>query len=183
MKHFTNFLDKRQGPKDGGSFCLDFGLGMEQVLQTPISKPTLPYSAPLSVKVYFNPQVRINKTVNEHKVDYHLYPSSLTSRIHPHIFQWTPWGFISLLSRIFIKFFLKPVHPTMVGKNFQACEQTFLLVLSEAKLSARFLSSISKTKGNYSFPQGAFFQNIFASPAERVWGRRNYKGGQKMDPF
>ena len=34
----------------------------------------------------FNPQVRINKMINEHTVDYHLNPSESTSRIHLLIF-------------------------------------------------------------------------------------------------
>ena len=41
-----------------------------------------------------NPQVRINKMVNEHTVNYHLSPSELTSRIHPLLFLWTPMRFI-----------------------------------------------------------------------------------------
>ena len=42
-----------------------------------------------------NPQVKINKMVNEHTVDYtHPSPSELTSRIHPLIFLWAPKEFI-----------------------------------------------------------------------------------------
>ena len=42
-----------------------------------------------------NPQVKINKMVNEHTVDYTPpSPSELTSRIHPLIFLWTPKEFI-----------------------------------------------------------------------------------------
>ena len=52
---------------------------------------------------YLNPQVRMNKVVNEHTVDYHPSPSELTSRIHPRIFLWTPKEFISLES--FLNFF------------------------------------------------------------------------------
>ena len=42
-----------------------------------------------------NLQVRINKTLNEHTVDYHPSPSELTLGIHPVIFLWTPKRFIS----------------------------------------------------------------------------------------
>ena len=38
-----------------------------------------------------NPQVRINKMVNKHIVDYHSSSSKLTSRIHPLIFLWTTY--------------------------------------------------------------------------------------------
>ena len=44
---------------------------------------------------YLNPQVRINKMVNKHTVNYHPSPSQLISRINPLIFLWTPNGFIS----------------------------------------------------------------------------------------
>ena len=47
------------------------------------------------IKECLKPQVRINKKINEHTVDYHPSPSSLTSRIHHLIFLWTPKGFIS----------------------------------------------------------------------------------------
>ena len=43
----------------------------------------------------FEPQVKINKIVTKHAVDYQPSPSQLTSRIHPFIFLWTPKGFIS----------------------------------------------------------------------------------------
>ena len=53
---------------------------------------------------YLNPQVRINKMVNEHTVDYHPSPSELTSRIHPLIFLWTPKGFM-FSPECFLNFF------------------------------------------------------------------------------
>ena len=64
-----------------------------------------------------NPQVRINKMVNKHTVDYHPSPSELTSRIHPLIFLWTSKGFI-IYSKCFLNFF-KPVFWTMVAEKFQ----------------------------------------------------------------
>ena len=50
---------------------------------------------PLFFEEYLNPQVRINKMVNEHTVDYQPSPSELTSRIHPFIFLKAHKGFIS----------------------------------------------------------------------------------------
>ena len=41
------------------------------------------FCCPLFLEEYLNPQVRINKMVNEHTADYHSNPSELTSRIHP----------------------------------------------------------------------------------------------------
>ena len=63
-------------------------------------------------------QVRINKTINEHTVDYHPSPSSWTSRIHHLIFLWTPKGFIS--PEYFLIFFFKPVHlsPWLLENTF-----------------------------------------------------------------
>ena len=40
------------------------------------------FCCPLFFKEYLNPQVRINKMINEHNVDYHPNPLELTSRIH-----------------------------------------------------------------------------------------------------
>ena len=50
---------------------------------------------PLFFEECLNPQVRINKRVKEHTVDYHPNLSELTSRMHPRMFLWTPKGFIS----------------------------------------------------------------------------------------
>ena len=64
-----------------------------------------------------NPQVKINKMINEHTVNYHPSPSELTSRIHPLIFLWTPRGFI-FTPECFLNF-LKPIFRTMVAEKFQ----------------------------------------------------------------
>ena len=64
-----------------------------------------------------NPQVRINKMVNEHTVDYYPSLSELTSWIHPLIFLWTSRGLYSL-QNIF-EFFLKPVYCTIVAEKFK----------------------------------------------------------------
>ena len=47
-------------------------------------------SSTLLFNKYLNPQVRINKMVNENTCNYHTSPSGVTSRIHPLIFLWTP---------------------------------------------------------------------------------------------
>ena len=66
---------------------------------------------------YLNPQVRINKMVNKHTVNYHPSPSQLISRIHPLIFPWTPKGFISPES--FLNFFLNLHIPPWLHKSFK----------------------------------------------------------------
>ena len=60
---------------------------------------------------YLNPQVRINKMVNEHIVDYHPITWGLTAKIHSLIFLWSPSGFIFLTK--FVEFFLKSVYPDL----------------------------------------------------------------------
>ena len=64
------------------------------------------------------PLVRINKTVNEHTVNYHPSPSELTSTIHPLIFPWTPKGYIS--PAYFLNCFSRNyIYPTMFAEKFQ----------------------------------------------------------------
>ena len=53
------------------------------------------FSCLLFSENHLNPQVRINKMVNKHTVDYKPSTWQLTSRIHPLIFLWTPKGFFS----------------------------------------------------------------------------------------
>ena len=55
--------------------------------------------------------------VNKHTVDYHPSASQLVLRTHTLISLWTPKEFC--LSRIFLKFFPKPVYSTMVSEKFQ----------------------------------------------------------------
>ena len=43
------------------------------------------FCCPLFSENYLNSQVRINKMINKHTVDYHSSPSQLISRIHAHI--------------------------------------------------------------------------------------------------
>ena len=77
----------------------------------------------------FNPQVRINKMVNEYTVDYHPSPSELTLRIHPLIFLWTRKGFIS--PEFFLNFFPNLNISRWLQKGFKfmmlrLLENTFL---------------------------------------------------------
>ena len=72
---------------------------------------------PLFSENDLNPQVRINKMVNKHTVDYHPIPSQLISRIYPLIFLWIPKGFISQES--FLNFFVNLYIPPWLWKSFK----------------------------------------------------------------
>ena len=67
------------------------------------------FCCPLFSENYLDLQVRINKMVSKHTVDYHPSPSKLISGIYPLIFLWTTKGFISPES--FLNFFLNPYIP------------------------------------------------------------------------
>ena len=54
--------------------------------RAPILKSNPFILLPLFFKEYLNHQVRVNKMVNEHRVNYYFSPSVLTSRIHPLIY-------------------------------------------------------------------------------------------------
>ena len=75
------------------------------------------FCCPLFSKNYLNHQVKINKMVNKHLVDYHPSPSQWISRIQPLIFLWTPKGFISLES--FLNFFLNLYVLPSLRKSFK----------------------------------------------------------------
>ena len=91
--------------------------------------------------------------VREHTFDYQPSPSGLTSRIHPLIFAWTPWGFIS--PEYLLTFCWKLYIPPWLWKSFkfmmlsllgnafasQTIESFHFHSCSHAKLSPRFLSS------------------------------------------
>ena len=68
-------------------------------------------------KECFSTQVRVNKMVNKHTVNYHSGPSVFTSRIHPLIFLWAPSGFIS--PEYFLNFFSNLYIPPWLQKKFQ----------------------------------------------------------------
>ena len=67
---------------------------------------------------YLNPQVKINKMINEHTVNYHSSPSELTLRIHPLIFLWTPKGFI-FSPKCFLNFFSNLYFAPCQWKTFK----------------------------------------------------------------
>ena len=56
--------------------------------------------------------------VNDHTVDYHPSPSGLKPQGHILLYFYGHPRALSF-SRIFVKFFLRPVYPNMTGENFQ----------------------------------------------------------------
>ena len=108
---------------------------------------------PLFSENYLNPQVRINKMVNKHTVDYHPSPSRLISRIHPLIFLLTPKGFISPES--FLNFFLC-ILPH--GCRNWIC--SFLLMPPNKSLLQVFIIT-PHAVGNYPFLSEDFLRPIF----------------------
>ena len=66
---------------------------------------------------YLNPQVKINKMVNKHTVDYHPSPSQLISSIHYLIYLWTLKGFIR--SESSLNFFLNLYILLWLQKSFK----------------------------------------------------------------
>ena len=87
-----------------------------EVLISHISKSTPPISAASS---FLNLQVRFNKMVNEHTVDYPPSPPEFTSRINHLIFYGLLRGLYLENIEYFLNFFLIPVYLTMVAKKFQ----------------------------------------------------------------
>ena len=75
------------------------------------------FCCPLFSENYLNPQVRINKMVNKHTVNYHPSPSQIISKMHPVIFLWTSKGFIS--PNFFWNFFLNLYNPPWLPKRFK----------------------------------------------------------------
>ena len=109
-------------------------------------------------KECLNPQVRINKMVNEYTVDYHYSPSGFTSRIYPLIFLWTPKGLMS--PEYFLNFFSNLYIPPWLQKSFKfmvlrLLENTFVsqikCLLMPPSKSLRFLSSLLQAEENYPF--------------------------------
>ena len=48
------------------------------------------FCCPLVFNEYLNLQLRINKTINKHTIDYHPSPLELASNIHPLVFLYLP---------------------------------------------------------------------------------------------
>ena len=115
FKSYSFFVTQKNNTKADRA-CIKFSSAPNTSMQlvpqsSPISKstPSL-FGCSLFSKEYLNPQVKINKMVNQHSVDYRTSPSGLPSEIHPIIFLQTLKGFISL--QIFISFSRKPVYST-----------------------------------------------------------------------
>ena len=68
------------------------------------------FCCPLFSENYLDLQVRINKMVSKHTVDYHPSPSQLISRIDTLKFLWTPKGFTSpeSLLNVFLNLYIPP---------------------------------------------------------------------------
>ena len=114
------------------------------------------FYCPLFSENYLNPQVRINKMVNKHTVDYHPSYSQLISRIHFLIFLRTPKGFISPES--FLNFFLNLYIPPRLQKSFKFIELRLLgnTFVSQKIESVHFTydPKQSSTLGFYHNPPG-----------------------------
>ena len=86
------------------------------------------------------------------------------------------------LSRIFLGFFLKPIHPTMNAKKFQIhgvkytrkyiCESIeSVYSCPQVKLSPRFLSSLLQAEGNYPFLLNkVFWKSMFPQQEGEDYG-------------
>ena len=100
---------------------------------------------PLFSENDLNPQVRINKMVNKHTVDYHPSSSQLTSRIYPLRFLCTPRGFI--FSESFLNFFLNLYIPPWLQKSFKFIVLTYCKYICESKnwICSFLLMLLSKT--------------------------------------
>ena len=132
-----------------------------------------PFSAvPSFFEEYLKPQVRINKTVNKHTVNYLPTTSQLTSRIFLVKFMWTTAGFIS---PEFLNFSLNLYIPPWLRKNFKLMvlrllANTFVSQKSESvhfypclqvKLSRRFLSLPPRQKEITHSSRTAFSEDLF----------------------
>ena len=100
-----------------------------------INAPTPIFCCSIFFEQCLNPQVRINKMVNKHTVDYHPSLSELTSSIHPLIFLWTSKGFF--FPEYFLKLFSNLYIPPWLRKNFKfmvvrLLENTFLSQKTES---------------------------------------------------
>ena len=133
-----------------------------------------------------NHQVRINKMVNEHTVDYHPSPSNLTSKIHSPIFIWTPKGiilspkyFLDIFSNLYIapwlrksfKFtVLRLLKNTFVSRNIESvCFHSCL----KAKLSPKLLLLPLQARWNYPFPPDYVFCIFPQQKGGGLWSWKN----------
>ena len=130
---------------------------------------------------YLNHQVRINKMVKEHTVDYHPTPSELILRIHLIIFLWTPKGFIS--PEYFLSFSSNLYIPPMLRKGIYGIKITGNNICESKNWICSFwlmLSNKTPPRGSYYPPQAEgnypFFPNcIFCKSFFNFFSSR--KGG------
>ena len=145
---------------------------------------------PLFSENYLNPQVKINRMLNKHTVDYHPNPSQLTPRIHPLIFLWTFKGFISpkylfnFFSNLYISQWLRKSFKFMMLRllaNKYICESqnwicSFFLMPTSKTLPMVFIIT-PQAEGNYPFlPNSVFWRSIFPEQKRGgLWSWKNYQ--------
>ena len=149
------FVTKKVIKKQTGSVWnfLQLPIPVCRGANTPYFKINAPiFCCPLFSENYLNTQVRINKRLNKHNVDYHPSLSQLRSRIHPVIFVWPLKGFTFLES--FLNFFLN--LSTMVSNQIYGVQITgkyicqsknwicLFLFVPPSKTLPRFLSLTSR---------------------------------------
>ena len=142
------------------------------------------FCCPLFSENYHNPQVRINKMVNKHTVDYHPSHSQLIWRIHAVIFLRTPKWFVSPES--FLDFFLNLHIPPWLRESFKFI---VLRLLANTFEYPHFVHTPKQNSppGFYHYPQAegnyplllnsVFWRSIF--PQQKgggvLWSWRNYQ--------
>ena len=103
------------------------------------------FCCPLFSENYLDLQVRINKMVSKHTVDYHPSPSQFVSND----FKWV------YFSRIFLEFFSKPAYSTLVAEKFQ---------IYSIKITGKYIcESNNKSVHFYSCPQAKALPQVFIS--------------------
>ena len=134
---------------------------------------------PLIFKDISTPQVRINKMLNKHNVDWHPYPSRLASRTLVE-FKY---------SRMLVEFSIKPIYSTIVRENVQIYDihipkryieyrHFYPWPPRQSKLSPKVLSSplspppphpLSRQREISHSPQAAFFRKSASSNSRKRW--------------
>ena len=152
---------------------------MQRCLYSIFQNQTPIFCCPLFSENYLNSQVRINKLINKHTVDYHPSPSQLISRIQPPIFLWTPKGFIypESFSDFFLKLYIPPwlwesfrfmllslLANTFVSQKIESAQfYSFFIALKQNSPSG-FYHHHPQAEGNYPFlPNNVFWRYFFLS--------------------
>ena len=107
---------------------------------------------------YLNPQVRINKMVNKHTVDYHPSPSQITCKGTPFHISLDSGGGLSLQNLSWV--FPKSVYSTI---PFKKNESVYFISCIQAKLSRKFLSLPVRQKEITHSSQTAFSEYLFSN--------------------